>query len=574
LFRLASLITFGLLIGMVAGVVLSAMVSTGEVNLGVAIVLTIAVNLFIWLISPWLSDLTLRWFNKLTFLDDAVVKERYPGVHQLIHQVAQDYRFTPPRIGLIPDRNPTAFTYGLLRSNARIVVTEGLFEFLSEGEARAVVAHELGHIVNRDFVLMTMAGMLVQILYQVYAAMTRSGSSDKNGKGAIIGVAVLIGYYIGLYLLLYLSRTREYLAAAFSAGRVEPKHLASALVKIAYGIVKVENTEATQGLLRSTRHLGVIDVKNAGPLGLIAESTEQSPGTAAEAMLFDEYNPWAKLVQLNSTHPLTGRRIVHLGRLAKEQGQSIGAYDVAAAAERVQLSRARLRLRFLAELMLLLLPIIAGLVVGLLGAWPLAPAAVAFGVLVTLTRRYPFGTPAAGHRDGADERPRRLAGPGARRASRRQGHRPRQSRIHRRRRFHLPGLDGAHRRRFSLDARVDRQSLRGLHARPQTFRPTGERHRLVPAGHGWICDSPRADPRPPGGSERGRCSGKSCCAFSSLAGPRSFYWLATDRMTVFGRGYGLLPGLPCGSATNRAQPSDRCGVTLTAEGQSSGVMAC
>jgi Zn-dependent protease with chaperone function len=395
-FRLvfASLITFGLLVGMVAGVILAAMVSTGEVNLGVAIVLTIVVNLFIWLISPWLSDLTLRWFNKLAFLDDAAVKQRYPGVHQLIHQVAQDYRFTPPRIGLIPDRNPTAFTYGLLRGNARIVVTEGLFEFLSEDEARAVVAHELGHIVNRDFILMTMAGMLVQILYQVYAAMTRSGSSDKKGKGAI-GVAALIGYYIGLYLLLYLSRTREYLADAFSAGRVEPKHLASALVKIAYGIVKVEDTEATQSLLRSTRHLGVIDVKNAGPLGLIAESTEQSPGSAAEAMLFDEYNPWAKLVQLNSTHPLTGRRIVHLGRLAKEKGQSIGAYDVAAAAERVQLSRARLRLRFLAELMLLLLPIIAGLVVGLLGAWPLAPAAVAVGVLVTLPRRYPFGTPAA-----------------------------------------------------------------------------------------------------------------------------------------------------------------------------------
>jgi len=59
----ASLITFGLLIGMVAGVVLAAMVSTGEVNFGVAIVLTIAVNLFIWLISPWLSDLTLRRFN-------------------------------------------------------------------------------------------------------------------------------------------------------------------------------------------------------------------------------------------------------------------------------------------------------------------------------------------------------------------------------------------------------------------------------------------------------------------------------------------------------------------------------
>lgn len=70
----------------------------------------------IWLVSPWLSDLTLRWFNKLEFLDEATVRQRYPGVHQLVHQVADEYRFAVPRIGFIPDRNPTAFTYGLLGS--------------------------------------------------------------------------------------------------------------------------------------------------------------------------------------------------------------------------------------------------------------------------------------------------------------------------------------------------------------------------------------------------------------------------------------------------------------------------
>jgi hypothetical protein len=83
----ASIITFGILIGMVIGCVLAAMVYLGEVNLTLAIVLMVVINLVIWLISPWLSDITLRWFNSLEFLDDATVKERYPGVHQLIHQV-------------------------------------------------------------------------------------------------------------------------------------------------------------------------------------------------------------------------------------------------------------------------------------------------------------------------------------------------------------------------------------------------------------------------------------------------------------------------------------------------------
>ena len=394
----ASLVTFGILVGMVIGLVLTAMVAAGEVNFGLAIGLTVVINLLIWLISPWLSDLTLRWFNSLEFLEDATVKERYPGIHQLIHQVADDYRFTAPRIGFIPDRNPTAFTYGLLRGNARIVVTQGIFEFLSEEEQRAVVAHELGHIVNRDFILMTMAGMLVQILYQLYAVLTRSqrSSSSKEGnKLAVIGIVALIGYYIGIYLLLYLSRTREYLADAFSANRIEPRHLASALVKIAYGIVAVEDTEATQSLLRSTRHLGVVDVKNARYTGLLAESTVANPGAAAQAMLFDTYNPWAALIQINSTHPLTGRRIAHLGEIAKEKGQGFADYDVKAAAARVNLNRGRLWGQFLAELLLLAAPLLFGLVACILGAWQLAPAAIALGVLVTLPLRYPFRTPQA-----------------------------------------------------------------------------------------------------------------------------------------------------------------------------------
>ena len=76
----ASLVTFGLLIGMVIGLVLAAMVASGEVNLTLAISLTVVINLVIWLISPWLSDLTLRWFNQLEFLDAAAVRERYRGV--------------------------------------------------------------------------------------------------------------------------------------------------------------------------------------------------------------------------------------------------------------------------------------------------------------------------------------------------------------------------------------------------------------------------------------------------------------------------------------------------------------
>jgi Zn-dependent protease with chaperone function len=394
----ASLVTVGLIFGMVCGVILAALVFTENVDLGFAITLTIIINGVIFLISPWLSDFSLRWFNKLQFLDDAEVKARFPAVHQLIHDVAQQYNFTAPSIGLIPDRNPTAFTYGLLRSNARIVVTDGIFEFLNEDEQRAVVAHELGHIVNRDFIVMTAAGTLVQILYQVYAASMRSsksGSGKNKGGQALVGIAALVMYYVGIYLLYYLSRTREYLADSFSAERVEGRHLASALVKIAYGIVKVEDTEQTQSLLQGTRHLGVIDVKNARYSGLEAESDLQRPERASEAMLFDAHNPWARLIELNSTHPLTGMRIAHLGDIAREKAQSFPDYDLKAAAQRVRLDTGALWRQFMWELGVLALPLLLAIVTAISGAWLYVPAAFAVGTLITLRLRFPSTSAAA-----------------------------------------------------------------------------------------------------------------------------------------------------------------------------------
>ncbi|HAN63671.1 MAG TPA: hypothetical protein DCQ79_07385 [Rhizobiales bacterium] len=110
-------------------------------------------------------------------------------------------------------------------------------------------------------------------------------------------------------------------------------------------------------------------------------------------MLFDTYNPWAALIQLNSTHPLTGRRVAHLGEIAKAKGQSFGDYDVEAAARRVHLDRGKLWGQFLGELLLLLAPILFGLAVAIMGAWQFVPAAIAAGVVATLPLHYPFGAP-------------------------------------------------------------------------------------------------------------------------------------------------------------------------------------
>lgn len=405
----ASVLTLSLVAGMLASVVIAAMVYADQFNPPVAIAIVIVLNLLLWLVSPWITDLSLRWMNKMQFLDDAELAQRYPHIHRLIHEVAQEYRFKAPSIGVIDDRNPTAFTYGRGRGNARIIVTAGIFEFLDENETRAVVAHELGHIVNRDFIVMTFAGALVQILYQLYVGLTRNTSDSKN-KLAWLGFVALVFYWIGEYLLLYLSRTREYMADSFAAARTEPQHLASALVKIAYGIAAVDDTEATTHLLKSTRHMGVIDPNNARAMGVLATGdlavmerpavvgaaatpqTRRPVEIPAPVLLFEIYNPWAKISEFNSTHPLTGKRIAALAEIAKARGMRM-AVDIEGAAARAGLDRKSLWGLFFKEASIYYLPLPVAIIVALAGFWPLAPAAFAVTLLLTLLLRFPQGTP-------------------------------------------------------------------------------------------------------------------------------------------------------------------------------------
>ena len=350
---------------------LAALVFTDNVNLGLAITITIVINAVIWLISPWISDLSLRWFNKHGVpRRRRVARRAIRACMQLIHDVADQYGFSAPRLGLIPDRNPTAFTYGLLRNNARIVVTDGIFEFLNEDEQRAVVAHELGHIVNRDFIVMTAAGTLVQILYQVYAASMRSSREQRRqeqGRPGAASASPRSPCTTSASTCSITSAARANTSPTPSRpSSVEARHLASALVKIAYGIVQVEDTDATPR--RCCRRRGTwasSTCKNARYSGLEAESSGlQSAERASEAMLFDAHNPWARLIELNSTHPLTGMRIAHLGDIAQQKAQPFPDYDLKAAALRVRLDKGALWSQFWRELGILAHAVRLGVVAG------------------------------------------------------------------------------------------------------------------------------------------------------------------------------------------------------------------
>ncbi len=310
-----------------------------------------------FLISPWLMDFQLRWIYDMSWVQpDQLPKEMFEALMASM----QKHNFSIKRIGIIHDGMPTAFTYGHFRKNARIVFSEGLFKLLTPEEQVAVMEHEVGHIVHLDFVFMTVAQAVPLILYLVYItskefgraiARSSSASSSKSGSasgGVAVGfyaVAIIsyIFYIISGYMVLFLSRIREYYADKFSAEETNnPGALASALVKISYGMVVADAETQAQladkdlarkdrsrmtrqtGFTTGIRAMGIADIKSAKGLVMQAYAgsaeAEVSPDAVAMAASWDLVSPWAKYLELNSTHPLTGKRLKNLDNLAMEMG--------------------------------------------------------------------------------------------------------------------------------------------------------------------------------------------------------------------------------------------------------------
>jgi heat shock protein HtpX len=277
-----------------------------------------------YLISPklieWMMDIC--WYDQGGGLPVAN--------REFVERLCASRNLELPRIGVIQSGTPNAFSFGRLRSDARVVVTTGLLEVLSPEEANAVLAHEIGHIEHWDFAVMTIAALAPLLLYQFYIY------TERISNVRAIAYTAYLCYLLSQFVVLLLNRTREYFADHYSAEVTgTPDALSSALVKIAYGMVRAEGEfrramaegpKEEKTFWRRERRLG-------GALGLMGISNLNSstalalgranPAEAAAVMRWDLVNPWAKLYELNSTHPLTALRVCELNRQAQAMHQSV-----------------------------------------------------------------------------------------------------------------------------------------------------------------------------------------------------------------------------------------------------------
>ena len=328
---LASAITMSLIGGMVLVLVLGLVFITGSENPGagfvIAVAITLIFNIAAFFISPWLMDLSQKWLYQTRWVSLADIAQQSPETAEVIQRVCNDKKLKQPRLGIIDDQNPTAFTYGSLPNSARLIVSQGLFTYLEDEEVAAVYAHELGHIVHWDFAVMTFASTMIQICYLIYTyarRMSSKGSQKSRNAMQKAALVAYIFYLIGSYLLLYLSRTREYFADHFAAETTgNPNALSRALVKIAYGIVEEgSRQEEPSRLLEGTRALGIYDARSAASTGT-AYRTASSPDKIGRVFLWDLFNPWGWWMELKSTHPLTGKRVRALSTYAEQLGLAI-----------------------------------------------------------------------------------------------------------------------------------------------------------------------------------------------------------------------------------------------------------
>lgn len=312
-----SLITMSVLYGLLAIIIIPVCYCSG-VSILPAILVLIIIIVLQFLISPFLTDLSMKWFYRARF-----DMEMPLYLKEFITKVCQEHNMKYPRIGYINDGAPNAFTYGHTKNDARIVLTRGTFELLSEDEVKAVVGHELGHAVHYDMALMTVAQLVPLILYAVYEMFVEhvDTSDDDNSKLAIIGYVAYILYVICQYIILWLSRVREYYADSFSAEELKnPNLLASALVKIGYGLSASTGREGKLSV-SSKNALGIFDSRTSKTLIVSSYNNgEVSKDKIKNAMKWEMWNVWAKWYELNSTHPLISKRLMALSNMSSKYG--------------------------------------------------------------------------------------------------------------------------------------------------------------------------------------------------------------------------------------------------------------
>jgi heat shock protein HtpX len=165
-----------------------------------------------------------------------VTREQLPRAYAAVERLTQKIGIPMPKMYVIPTDSPNAFATGRNPQHASVAVTHGILQLLNDEELEGVLAHELGHVSNRDILISSVAATIAGAITMVsrFGFFFGGGDSRDRRGGGLTGLLMLILAPIAAALIqLWVSRTREYQADATGAHFTgNPYALASALQKI------------------------------------------------------------------------------------------------------------------------------------------------------------------------------------------------------------------------------------------------------------------------------------------------------------------------------------------------------
>ncbi len=188
--------------------------------------------------SYWFSDkIVLRMYGA-----QEIERGDNPAFYDMVQRLAQRAGLPMPKVYIIPDQSPNAFATGRNPEHAAVAATEGIMRILSPEELEGVMAHELGHVKNRDILISTIAATFAGAISMIgsmlqWGAMLGAGRDNEEGGGiaGLVGslAMAILAPIMAMLIQMAVSRSREYLADATGAEICgKPRALASALGRL------------------------------------------------------------------------------------------------------------------------------------------------------------------------------------------------------------------------------------------------------------------------------------------------------------------------------------------------------
>ena len=248
-----------LLTGLTLMLILAGEIFGGSNGALIAFALAAAMNFFSYFYS---DKIALSMYSA-----QKVERDDLPRVHAIVESLAQRAQIPMPKLYVIPTMSPNAFATGRNPEHASVAVTEGILNLLSDEELEGVLAHELGHVRNRDIltssIAATLAGaiaMLGRMAFWFGGMMGGGDRRDREGGGIAALLMMILAPIAAMMIQLWISRTREYAADASAAQLTgNPYALASALEKIS-GVSRQLPLEASP----SSAHMFIVMPRISG----------------------------------------------------------------------------------------------------------------------------------------------------------------------------------------------------------------------------------------------------------------------------------------------------------------------